>query len=138
MRRSSQSQNRKFKIERGIYFNKVSAWFFGLFIVITLACFSSSAFAHRLSVFAWIEGDELVVEGKLSGGKRPKKGMVYVYDGEDKLLLKSILSEDGTTRFPLPDYQTGLKIVIDVDGGHRSYWILTPYDIETQRSKTNE
>ena len=138
MRRPSQSQNRKFKIVRGIYFNKVSAWFFGLFIVITLAGFSLSAFAHRLSVFAWIEGDELVVEGKLSGGKRPKKGMVYVYDGEDKLLLKSILSVDGTTRFPLPDYQTGVKIVIDVGEGHRSYWILTPYDIKTQRGKANE
>jgi nickel transport protein len=138
MKRSSEFQNRKSKIERGVCFNKVPAWFFGLFIVITLAGFSLSAFAHRLSVFAWIEGDTLVVEGKLSGGKRPKKGMVYVYDGEEKLLLKAILSEDGTTRFPLPDYQTGLKIVIDVGEGHRSYWILTPYDIETQRGKTNE
>ena len=138
MKRRSEFQNRKSKIERGVCFNKVPAWFFGLFIVITLAGFSLSAFAHRLSVFAWIEGDTLVVEGKLSGGKRPKKGMVYVYDGEEKLLLKTILSEDGTARFPLPDYQTGLKIVIDVGGGHRSYWILTPYDIETQRGKTNE
>ena len=138
MKRSYEFQNRKSKIERGVCFNKVPAWFFGLFIVITLAGFSLSAFAHKLSVFAWIEGDTLVVEGKLSGGKRPKKGMVYVYDGEEKLLLKTILSKDGTTRFPLPDYQTGLKIVIDVGGGHRSYWILTPYDIETQRGKTNE
>ena len=138
MKRRSEFQNRKSKIERGVCFNKVPAWFFSLFIVITLTGFSLPAFAHRLSVFAWIEGDTLVVEGKLSGGKRPKKGMVYVYDGEEKLLLKTILSEDGTARFPLPDYQTGLKIVIDVGGGHRSYWILTPYDIETQRGKTNE
>ena len=138
MKRSYKFQNRNSKIEKGVCFNKVPAWFFGLFIFIMLAGFSLSAFAHRLSVFAWIEGDTLVVEGKLSGGKRPKKGMVYVYEGEEKLLLKTILSEDGTTRFPLPDCQTGLKIVIDVGGGHRSYWILTPYDIETQRGKTNE
>jgi nickel transport protein len=88
--------------------------------------------AHKLSVFAWVECDTVVVEGKLGGDKRPKQGKVYVYDGEDHLILETELGTDGTARFPLKDYQTGLKIVVEVGEGHQSFWILTPNDIETQ------
>jgi nickel transport protein len=57
---------------------------------------------------------------------------VYVYDGQDKLILETELATDGTARFPLKDYQTGLKIVVDIGEGHQSFWILTPNDIESQ------
>lgn len=97
-----------------------------------------SGFSHKLSVFAWIDGNTVVVEGKLSGGKQPKQGMVYVYDGKEHLLLKTEIDSDGTARFLLPDYKTGLKIVMDVGGGHTSYWILTPYDIENQLTATEK
>jgi len=107
-----------------------------VFAAMIVACWPSSGFAHRLSVFAWVEGNTVVVEGRFSGGKRPKKGVVYVYDGEDRLLLKTSVNADGTVRFPLPDYQTGLKIVMEAGEGHESYWILTPYDIETQLGKS--
>jgi len=103
-----------------------------------IASVSHSVFAHKLSVFAWIDGDTVVVEGKLSGGKRPKRGMVYVYDGKERLLLKIEINPDGIARFPLPDHKTGLKILMDVGEGHKSYWILTPYDIKCQLKEATE
>jgi nickel transport protein len=101
-------------------------------ITFTFACLPTPSDAHKLSVFAWVECDTVVVEGKLGGDKRPKQGKVYVYDGEDRLILETELDTDGTARFPLKNYQTGLKIVVDVGEGHQSYWVLTPNDIESQ------
>jgi len=91
--------------------------------------------AHKLSVFAWVKDRKVVVEGKLGGGKRPKKGTVSVYNGKDQKLLEMQIQEDGTVSFPLPeDHHSGLKVVLDIGEGHSSYWILTPYDIEQQLS----
>ncbi len=44
--------------------------------------------AHQLSVFARMEGDNVKVRGKLPKGKFPKQGMVFVYDGNDRLALR--------------------------------------------------
>ncbi|MBW1743770.1 MAG: hypothetical protein JRJ47_10135 [Deltaproteobacteria bacterium] len=107
-------------------------YIFTLFITLAIAGLPTLGHAHKVSVFAWVEGDCVVVEGKLGGGKRPKQGKVSVYDGEDHLMLETELATDGTARFPLKDYQTGLKIVLDIGEGHQSFWILTPNDIESQ------
>ena len=96
---------------------------------------TTPVFAHQLSVFAYVEGQTLVVEGTLAGNKRPKKGIVYVYDGEEKLIAKKEISPDGTAKLPLPESKTGLKIIMSVGEGHESYWILTPLDIENQRKE---
>jgi nickel transport protein len=103
-----------------------------------IAGLPTSAFSHKLSVFAWVEGDRVYVEGKLGGGKRPKRGKVLVYNGKNRLLLQTKIREDGTASFPLPDWQTGLKIIMDIGDGHKSYWILTPLDIKEQREESSK
>jgi nickel transport protein len=108
------------------------------FVTLSFAGLPTVGHAHKLSVFAWVECDTVVLEGKFGGGKRPKQGKVYVYDGEDRLLIETKLEPDGTARFPLKDYQTGLKIVVDIGEGHQSYWILTPNDIESQLQEQNK
>ena len=75
----------------------------------------------------------MLVEASLPKGKHPKLGAVLVYNGEDQLLLKTKLMPDGTASFPLKNWVTGLRIVVDIGHGHRAYWILTPYDIQQQR-----
>jgi len=94
---------------------------------------AQSATAHQLSVFAWVEGNSVLVEAHLPKGKRPKLGDVLVYDGEDQLLLKTGLQPDGTASFPLDHWETGYRIVVDIGHGHQAYWIMTPYDIQQQR-----
>jgi nickel transport protein len=88
--------------------------------------------AHKLTVFAWVEGDLVKVEGKLPKGRHPKQGKVRVYDGQNRLLLETAVRPDGTAEFPLQNWQSGLKIVMDIGEGHESYWILTPLDITEQ------
>ena len=95
----------------------------------------SGAFAHQLSVFAWVEGDKVMVQGSLPKGKHPKQGMIFVYDGNDKLLFQKQIQPDGTATFPLDNWETGFKILLDIGQGHQSYWILTPFDIKQQRGE---
>jgi nickel transport protein len=121
-----------------IVYAKSVVYLFTFLIAFAFAGVATPSHAHKLSVFAWVECDNVVVEGKLGGGKRPKQGKVYVYDGEEHLILETELDTDGTARFPLKDYQTGLKIVVDIGEGHQSFWILTPNDIETQLKEQNK
>jgi nickel transport protein len=88
--------------------------------------------AHKLSVFAWVEGNSVKVEGKLPKARHPKHGIVLVYDGKDRILLKKPIEQNGTAEFPLENWEEGLKIIMDIGEGHESYWILTPYDISEQ------
>jgi nickel transport protein len=112
-----------------------------LFWCFTLVVFISaplSVSAHKLSVFAWVEGNTVKVEGKLPKGKRPKQGVIFVYDGKDRLILRKQVQPDGTATFPLQSWETGLKIVMDIGKGHQSYWILTPLDIQKQLEDTEK
>ncbi|NJN46251.1 MAG: hypothetical protein HC808_06990, partial [Candidatus Competibacteraceae bacterium] len=102
---------------------------------IGLIAWAAASFAHELLVFAWVDGDSVVVEGKFSNGRTPKQGTVSVYDGSDTLLLTLPIKDDGMARFPLEDYSSGLKVELDTGSGHTAYWILTPQDIADQRSK---
>jgi nickel transport protein len=108
---------------------------FCFFCTVFLVWAPSGVLAHQLSVFAWVEGDNVKVEGKLPKGKHPKQGMVFVYDGNDRLLLQKQIQPDGTATFPLKNWETGLKILLDIGDGHQSYWILTPFDIKQQRGE---
>ena len=65
--------------------------------------------AHQLSVFAWVEGETVMVEGRLPKGRHPQLGTVLVYDGKDRLLLTTKLRTDGTASFPLENWETGFR-----------------------------
>jgi nickel transport protein len=90
------------------------------------------ALAHRLNVFAWIDGAEVVVEAKFASGVRPKVGTVRVYDGDETLIRTMGVDGNGAARFPLQGGEQGLRIEVDAGDGHQDYWILTPDDIARQ------
>ena len=106
-----------------------------MWLCLVFLLLGTTVIAHQLSVFAWVEGDIVWVEGRLPKGKHPKMGDVKVYDGQDQLLLKLKLQPDGTASFPLINWETGYRIVVEIGHGHQSYWILTPYDIRQQREE---
>lgn len=107
---------------------------------------ASPALAHRLNVFASVEGDEVLVEAKFSTGRIPVAGTVEVSDAGEVPLASYELEPDGTARFPLDREAAGegLSITVTTSGEHEGYWILTPDDIargsadETAAAKPEE
>jgi nickel transport protein len=100
-------------------------------LVLVLALvLAGPALAHRVNVFASVQGDEVVVEAKFSNGSTPTRGEVRVEDAAGALLATLPLA-DGTARFPLDRVAAagGLAITVSTGGDHEGYWLLTPDDI---------
>lgn len=94
-----------------------------------------SAAAHKVMVFAWVEGETVHTESKFSGGKPVKEGEILVYDLDGNALLSGKTNEQGEFSFEIPK-KTGMKIVIQAGMGHRGEWLLPADEIAPHATKT--
>ncbi len=103
---------------------------------ISLAClmifvllFNGTALAHKVTVFAWVEGNTVLGESKFSGGKKAQKAEIIVWDLEGKELLRTKTNEKGEFSFPLPG-KTAMRIELIAGMGHKAEWIIPLEDID--------
>lgn len=82
-----------------------------------------SAFAHRVNVFAWVEGDTIYVQSKFAGGRKVKSGKITVIDPQGVELLSGLTNDEGEFSFKIPK-RTDLKIVLNAGEGHRGEWTI--------------
>ena len=88
---------------------------------------AASALAHRVNIFAWTEGDQVVAECGFNGGSKVKQGQVVVFDAATGAKLVEGLTDDqGVYRFPLSAANKGhgLRIVIKAGEGHQNEWTM--------------
>ncbi len=83
----------------------------------------SNAYAHRVNIFAWVDGDMVHTQSKFSGGKTVVEGRINVYDSEGELLLQGETDDKGEFSFRIPR-QTTLKIELIAGMGHQSEWTV--------------
>ncbi len=103
-----------------------------LICVLYLAIFftgTSHVYAHKVMIFAWVDGETVFTESKFSGGKKVKGGKVIVYNAQDKILLEGKTDDKGEFSFMVPE-KTTLEIVLYAGAGHRAEWTVTKEDIE--------
>lgn len=101
---------------------------FMVFMVLSLLA-AGPAKAHKVMIFAWVEGDTVYTESKFSGGKVVKKGEILVYDLEGRRLLEGKTNERGEFSFKVPE-KTTLRIVLQAGMGHRAEWTIPAEEIE--------
>ena len=90
--------------------------------------------AHRVNVFAWVEGNTVYTTAKFSGGKVARESLVEVYDSQKKLLLKGKTDNKGDFSFSVPKIDN-LDIVVYAGTGHRGSWQVKKSEL-TSVSKT--
>ena len=95
-----------------------------------LFIFPLSAFAHKVSIFAWVEGDTVHTQSKFSGGKKPKNARVEVFDASGNRLLEGHTDDGGEFSFKAP-VEAEMKIVVSAGMGHQGVWFLKAADFET-------
>jgi nickel transport protein len=104
----------------------------GLFftaLILFLVCFNiPNVSAHRVTIFAWVEGDTVHTQSKFSGGKKAQDSLVEVFDAKGNKLLQGKTDSNGEFSFKLPK-KTDLTIVIQAGSGHRGQWQLSAEDI---------
>ena len=102
-----------------------------LFIVLlvgTLVLISAPALAHKVIIFAWVEGDRVFTESKFSGGRKATGAKVAVFDRAGTQLLEGKTDERGGFSFRIPKL-TDLRIVLNAGTGHRGEWTITESEI---------
>jgi nickel transport protein len=100
-----------------------------MLFMMTCVVWIGPAMAHRVVIFAWVEGDRVFTESKFSGGKRVKQGDVIVYDSEGNQLLKGKTDDKGEFSFEVPK-KTSLKIVLMAGMGHGGEWTIPVSELE--------
>jgi nickel transport protein len=87
-----------------------------------------NASAHRVNIFAWVEGDTVLVECKYPDGTRVHEGVIRVLDSAGKELLNGKTNTQGEFSFKVPK-QDDLTIVLEAGMGHRADWPLSKQDL---------
>lgn len=86
------------------------------------------AFAHNVTIFAWVEGDTVFTQSKFSGGRKTQDSSVVVYDMEGNRLLEGKTDAKGEFTFKVPK-KTGLKVVLKASMGHLAEWVIPAEEI---------
>ncbi len=102
--------------------------------------FAPYAEAHRVTVFAWAEGDQIHTESKFANGKPVSGGKISVLDGMGEELLTGTTDPKGNFTF-VPPKPPPLKIELLAGMGHKNHWIVEAEDEDdhttTAPSKTS-
>ena len=108
-----------------------------LIIFVVTALFTLPAFAHKVNMFAYPDGNEVFIEGYFSDGKKPKNSEVKVYDSAGKELLSGLTNEEGQFSFVIPK-DDDLRITLNAGEGHRTEYTLSRAEIAGEVKNAEE
>jgi nickel transport protein len=114
-----------FKHQLGL---KASYYFMGLLSLVLFGSFitmvSSNAFAHKVNIFAYVEGDMVHTESYFPDGRKVEGAVIEVYDSQGNKLLEGKTNKEGLFDFKIPK-KDDLKIVLIASMGHRNSYTLS-------------
>ncbi len=98
--------------------------------------FSNTALAHRVNVFAYVDGDAVQVECSFNKSQKVKHGKLVFSDGKTgAVLLEGVTDEEGNFRFRPEErfLQTGhgLDIRLSAGEGHQNVWHINEDELKT-------
>jgi nickel transport protein len=97
----------------------------------------SQVWAHKVNVFAWVEGDMVFVEGYYPGGKRAQNSLVEVFNSRGVKLLEGRTNQKGDFSFKIPAKED-LRIVLTAGMGHKNDFTITAGDLGGSESSSQE
>jgi nickel transport protein len=108
---------------------------FGLAAVVIFLSLSGAALAHKVNVYAFVDGDAIQIECSFSRSRKVKNGKLVITDLETGgLVLEGVTDGQGRFRFrPSEEFlQTGhgLNIRLLAGEGHQDEWKMSPEDLK--------
>lgn len=95
-----------------------------LIVFAAFSCISSLAYAHKVNMFAYVEGNKVIMEGYFADGNKPMNCEVVVTDPNKKVLVKGLTDHEGKFSFDIPEI-TDLRIVLNAGMGHRTEFVIS-------------
>ncbi|MCP4341689.1 MAG: hypothetical protein GY799_23110 [Desulfobulbaceae bacterium] len=101
-----------------------------LFIILLIPAMCSSSLAHKIRVFAWQDGGNIITESKFSKGRPAQNVTISVFEIDTgQTLLSGTTDTQGIFSFPIPKTESKeLKIIADGGDGHKNSWNYTLED----------
>ena len=84
---------------------------------------ASQAWAHKVNLFAYVEGGTVYTESYFPDGKKVSGGTIEVLDASGTKILEGKTDAQGTFNFSLPKKED-LTIRLDAAMGHKNSFIL--------------
>jgi nickel transport protein len=104
-----------------------------LFILVFVSLlFSGTAQAHKVNLFAYVEGGKVYTESYFPDGSPVENGKVLVYDSQNNLLLQGVTDKKGLFNFAVPKVDD-LNIVIEATMGHKNSFKLKKAEVEAAK-----
>jgi nickel transport protein len=86
------------------------------------------AWAHKVNVFAYVEGKQVVVEGYFADGRKCRDSAVEVLDRQGNKLLEGKTNEEGRFAFSTPVH-ADLLIRLNASSGHQAEYTVPAEDL---------
>ncbi|GAB4117882.1 MAG: hypothetical protein Kow00103_14900 [Candidatus Caldatribacteriota bacterium] len=116
-------------------------YLFLIIIFLTVVVIYKPVFAHKVNIFAYVEGDKIYTESYFNDGKKCINSKLEVFDQQGNKLLEGQTDEEGTFSFEIPEEEvinTDLKIVLTASMGHRAEYIITSNELKGTRELIEE
>ena len=95
------------------------------FIFLIIMMINIPVFAHKVNIFAYVEGDKVYTESYFNDGKKCVDSKIEVFDNQENKLLEGITNENGEFSFKTPQEEGNLKIVLIASMGHRAEYTIS-------------
>jgi len=99
-----------------------------IFIFLIIIMMDVSTFAHKVNIFAYLEGDKVYTESYFNDGKKCIDSKIEVFDNRGNMLLESLTDEEGMFSFEIPSENVidgDLKVVLTASMGHRAEYTIS-------------
>ncbi len=95
------------------------------------------AYAHKVNIFAYVEGDMVYTESYFPDGKKVEGGIIEVYDSQGNKILEGLTDREGQFKFKIPK-KDDLKIILNATMGHKNSYILSADELSDIYSEENQ
>lgn len=100
-----------------------------IFTFLIIIMMDVSAFAHKVNVFAYVEGEKIYTESYFNDGKKCIDSKIEVFDNQGNKLLEGLTDKEGEFSFEVPSEDENLKIVLTASMGHRAEYSISADEI---------
>src|SRR5665648_837949 len=95
-----------------------------IFIFLIIIMINISAFAHKVNIFAYVEGDKVYTESYFNDGKKCVDSKIEAFDNQGNKLLEGLTDGEGMFSFEIPPGDGDLKLVLTASMGHRAEYSI--------------
>lgn len=120
---------------------KSASYLFAIFFALNLIfLLPQKSQAHRLNIYAWLEGNQIVVESNFARDHPARNAQIRVVDSDTgKVLTEGRTSNNGIFTFPVPKVVQdghGLTVEVNAGQGHFNDWKMSASELYAAASLT--